>query len=85
MPPPRHFLDIDCIDSATLRRIVDMGHAMKKAGKRVPAKLRPAGIAVSSKISAAKPWLLRKSFSCGVFTIERTSFSREMLFAIANE
>ena len=42
--PPRHFLDIDCIDAGTLRRIVDMGHAMKKAGKRVPAELRPAGI-----------------------------------------
>jgi ornithine carbamoyltransferase len=42
---PRHFLDIDRIDAGTLRRIVDMGHAMKKAGKRVPAKLKPAGIA----------------------------------------
>jgi ornithine carbamoyltransferase len=42
---PRHFLDIDRIDADTLRRIVDMGHAMKKAGKRVPAKLKPAGIA----------------------------------------
>ena len=41
---PRHFLDIDCIDPGTLRRILDMGHAMKKAGKRVPAKLRPPGI-----------------------------------------
>ena len=29
----------------TLRRIVDMARAMKKAGKRVPAKLRPDGIA----------------------------------------
>jgi ornithine carbamoyltransferase len=42
---PRHFLDIDKIEAGTLRRIVDMGHAMKKAGKRVPAKLKPAGIA----------------------------------------
>src|SRR5262245_64973777 len=42
--PPRHFLDIDRIDAQTLRRIVDMGHAMKRAGKRVPAKLRPDGI-----------------------------------------
>ena len=41
---PRHFLDIDCIDPGTLRRILDMAHAMKKAGKRVPAKLRPPGI-----------------------------------------
>ncbi len=44
MAPPRHFLDIDRIEAATLRRIIDMGHAMKKAGKRVPAKLKPAGI-----------------------------------------
>ena len=42
---PRHFRDIERIDAGTLRRIVDMGHAMKKAGKRVPAKLKPAGIA----------------------------------------
>ena len=42
---PRHFLDIDRIDAGTLRRILDMAHAMKKAGKRVPAKLRPDGIA----------------------------------------
>ena len=42
--PPRHFLDLDCVDAGTLRRIVDMGHTMKKAGKRVPAELRPAGI-----------------------------------------
>jgi ornithine carbamoyltransferase len=41
---PRHFLDIDRIDAATLRRIIDMGHAMKKAGKRVPERLRPPGI-----------------------------------------
>jgi ornithine carbamoyltransferase len=42
---PRHFLDLDGIDAATLRRIVDIGHAMKRAGKRVPDELRPAGIA----------------------------------------
>jgi ornithine carbamoyltransferase len=41
----RHFLDLDRIDAATLRRIVDMGRTMKQAGKRVPAELRPAGIA----------------------------------------
>jgi ornithine carbamoyltransferase len=42
---PRHFLDLDHVDGRTLRRIVDMGHAMKRAGKRVPDELRPAGIA----------------------------------------
>ena len=42
---PRHFLDIDRIDARTLRRIIDMARAMKKAGKRVPVKLRPEGIA----------------------------------------
>ncbi|MEZ5898394.1 MAG: ornithine carbamoyltransferase [Hyphomicrobium sp.] len=41
---PRHFLDISALDSKTLRRIVDNAHAMKKAGKRVPAALRPKGI-----------------------------------------
>ncbi len=42
---PRHFLDIDRIDGRVLRRIIDMARTMKKAGKRVPAKLRPDGIA----------------------------------------
>jgi ornithine carbamoyltransferase len=42
--PLRHFLDISDLDAKTLRRIVDNAHAMKKAGKRVPAELRPEGI-----------------------------------------
>lgn len=42
---PRHFLDLSDLDAATLRRIVDMAHAMKKAGKRPPADLRPKDIA----------------------------------------
>ena len=42
---PRHFLDIDRIEASTLRRILDMAQAMKRAGKRVPAELRPDGIA----------------------------------------
>ena len=42
---PRHFLDLHEIDRATLRRIVDMAHAMKSAGKRPPRDLTPAGIA----------------------------------------
>jgi ornithine carbamoyltransferase len=40
----RHFLDLDEIDAKTLRRIIDNAHTMKKAGKRVPAKLKPKGI-----------------------------------------
>ena len=44
---PRHFLDIDRIDADTLRRIIDMGHAMKRAGKRVPPKLKPSDIAAA--------------------------------------
>jgi len=42
---PRHFLNLSDLDAATLRRIVDMAHAMKKAGKRPPAELRPKDIA----------------------------------------
>ncbi|MGE0698682.1 MAG: ornithine carbamoyltransferase [Hyphomicrobiaceae bacterium] len=40
----RHFIDLDLIPAATLRQIVDMAHAMKKAGKRTPKALRPKGI-----------------------------------------
>jgi len=41
---PRHFIDLECIDARTLRGIVDAAHAMKLAGKRVPASLKPPGI-----------------------------------------
>jgi ornithine carbamoyltransferase len=41
---PRHFLDLDALDAPTLRKIIDMAHAMKKAGKKVPAKFKPPGI-----------------------------------------
>ncbi len=40
----RHFLDLDALDAKTLRGILDAAHAMKKAGKRSPAKLVPKGI-----------------------------------------
>ncbi len=41
---PRHFLDLDQIPARTLRRILDNAHALKKAGRRTPAKLKPKGI-----------------------------------------
>ena len=41
---PRHFLDLHSLDAKTLRGILDTAHALKKAGKRVPPKLRPKGI-----------------------------------------
>lgn len=37
----RHFLDIDALDRATLRAILDDAHVMKKAGRKPPAALRP--------------------------------------------
>lgn len=40
---PRHFLDLDSVDAETLRGIVDAAHAMKRAGKHVPAAMRPDG------------------------------------------
>jgi ornithine carbamoyltransferase len=43
-PAVRHFLDLDDIEAKTLRRIIDAAHAMKKAGKRVPSKMKPKGI-----------------------------------------
>lgn len=43
-PAIRHFLDLSEFDGVTLRRIVDMAHAMKAAGRRVPKDLRPDGI-----------------------------------------
>jgi ornithine carbamoyltransferase len=40
----RHFLDIDQLPAKTLRRIVDNAHALKKAGRKTPAKLKPKQI-----------------------------------------
>ena len=40
----RHFLDIHSLDASVLRGIIDTAHVMKKAGKRVPAAFKPAGI-----------------------------------------
>ncbi|MGE0856567.1 MAG: ornithine carbamoyltransferase, partial [Hyphomicrobiaceae bacterium] len=42
---PRHFLDINDLPASTLRGILDAAHAMKKAGKRPPARLKPKAIA----------------------------------------
>jgi ornithine carbamoyltransferase len=40
----RHFLDIDRLDAKSLRRMIDNAHDMKKAGRKVPVKMRPKGI-----------------------------------------
>jgi ornithine carbamoyltransferase len=37
LAPPRHFLDLDALDAATLRRVLDAAAAMKRA----PARSRP--------------------------------------------
>ena len=41
---PRHFLDIDALDTGELRRIVDAAHAFKRNGKRPPGDLTPPDI-----------------------------------------
>ena len=45
MSQPRHFVDLDALDGATLRRIIDVAHDIKRSGKRVPDRYRPAGVA----------------------------------------
>jgi ornithine carbamoyltransferase len=42
--PVRHFLDLDELDGKTLRRILDMAHTMKKAGKKTPARMKPRDV-----------------------------------------
>ncbi len=41
---PRHFIDLSALDGRTLRRIVDMAHAMKAAGRRPPKDLTPVDV-----------------------------------------
>ena len=43
-PVIRHFLDLSEIEPDVLRRLIDNAHAMKAAGRRVPANMRPNGI-----------------------------------------
>ena len=38
--PPRHFLDLDRIDAATLRRMLDRGHEFKRGADRIAAARR---------------------------------------------
>lgn len=40
----RNFIDLADFDAAGLRAILDSAHALKRAGKRVPANLRPPGV-----------------------------------------
>ena len=44
MKAPRHFLDLNELSPAVLRRLVDTAHAMKRAGKIVPPELKPDGV-----------------------------------------
>ena len=46
----RHFIDLHTIDRATLRAIVDAARDMKEAGRRTPARYRPADIDVSTLV-----------------------------------
>jgi ornithine carbamoyltransferase len=41
---PRHLIDLSQLDARTLRGIIDTAHDMKRAGKPLPARLKPPGI-----------------------------------------
>jgi len=41
MSGPRHFLDLDRLDAATLRRILDLGHAYKEGRRKKAAAKKP--------------------------------------------
>lgn len=64
----RHFIDLDAIPADTLRKIVDNAATMKRAGKRVPAKLKPKGIedAVLIMIFEKPSTRTRVSFDVGM-------------------
>ncbi|MGH1419470.1 MAG: ornithine carbamoyltransferase [Hyphomicrobiaceae bacterium] len=64
----RNFLDINAIDAKSLRRILNAAHAMKKAGKKVPARLRPKNIsdAVLVMIFEKPSTRTRVSFDIGM-------------------
>jgi ornithine carbamoyltransferase len=46
----RHFLDLADLDAKTLRRLVDMSHAMKAGGRRPPPELKPKDIETSTLV-----------------------------------
>lgn len=41
---PRHFLDLDCFDELTLRKILDWAHELKAAGRATPEEFRPVAM-----------------------------------------
>ncbi len=67
----RHFLDIHALDAKALRRILNAAHAMKKAGKKVPARLRPKNIsdAVLVMIFEKPSTRTRVSFDIGMLQL----------------
>ena len=82
---PRHFLDIHDLDARTLRRIVDMAHEMKKAGRRTPAHLRPADIAERVRLCLQHAPADRLAFApdCGLSQTARWAAKRKLQAMVA--
>jgi ornithine carbamoyltransferase len=69
---PKHFLDIDALDTATLRAIIDTAAAMKKSGK-VPKALGLKSGAVLAMIFEKPSTRTRVSFEVAVHQLGGTS------------
>jgi len=69
---PKHFLDIDSLDAATLRAIIDTAAAMKKSGK-VPKALGLKSGAVLAMIFEKPSTRTRVSFEVAIHQLGGTS------------
>ena len=69
---PKHFLDIDALDAATLRAIIDTAAAMKKSGK-VPKTLGLKSGAVLAMIFEKPSTRTRVSFEVAIHQLGGTS------------
>ena len=69
---PKHFLDIDALDTASLRAIIDTAAAMKKSGK-VPKALGLKSGAVLAMIFEKPSTRTRVSFEVAIYQLGGTS------------
>ena len=71
-PPPKHFLDIDALDSKTLRALLDLAAEIKRKG-RVPKSLKLKPGAVLAMIFEKPSTRTRVSFEVAIHQLGGTS------------
>ncbi|HXE03358.1 MAG TPA: ornithine carbamoyltransferase, partial [Methyloceanibacter sp.] len=74
LKPPKHFLDIDALDSKTLRAIIDLAAEIKRKG-RVPKSLKLKPHPVLAMIFEKPSTRTRVSFEVAIHQLGGTSLA----------